>query len=331
MFGCFQLIIQKVLFTFVCQPMENWKTYPITVIFYVSCIILLILCTYSILPSFLRIGIDTNAQESPVLSCSDGSVPDASTGLCADGFAPESNLSEFPSTAPDSAELAGDNVSAMSNLTVGQLLNENELVSGKINASAPAPEEIQMDTNGDGIVDETESQNQPAVSGNALPSEEIQMDTNGDGIVDENESQNQPVLTDNNLTTEEIQMDTNGDGIVDENESQNQPVLTDNNLPLEPKTGTQTFGGGIPEAKGCEGDLAIELPQARQTLDIADQNAGDFLRLLQAGGASNSSPLPICMVCQIIFWYHLFRDPRLEECGAPSHGCPLHTNFLWAL
>ena len=57
------------------------------------------------------------------------------------------------------------------------------------------------------------------------------MDTNGDGIVDENESQNQPVLTGNNLTTEEIQMDTNGDGIVDENESQNQPVLTGNNLP----------------------------------------------------------------------------------------------------
>ena len=175
--------------------------HPITIIFYVSCIILLILCTYSILPSFLRIGIDTNAQESSVLSCSDGSVPDASTGLCADGFAPESNLSEFSSTAPDSAELAGDNVTAMSNITAGQLLNENELVSGEINASAPAPEEIQMDINGDGIVDETESQNQPVVTGNALHTEEIQMDINGDGIVDENESQNQPALTGNNTTS----------------------------------------------------------------------------------------------------------------------------------
>ena len=162
--------------------------------------------------------------------------------------------------------------------------------------------------------------------------EEIQMDTNGDGIVDENESQNQPVLTGNNLTTEEIQMDTNGDGIVDENESQNQPVLTGNNLPIGPKTGAQTFGGGTPHAKGCEGDLAIELPQARKTLEIADQNAGDFLRLRQAGGRHQTVPhYQFVLVCEIIFWYHLFRDPRLEECGAPSHGCPLHTNFLWAL
>ena len=85
------------------------------------------------------------------------------------------------------------------------------------------------------------------------------MDTNGDGIVDETESQNQPVLTGNNLTTEEIQMDTNGDGIVDETESQNQPVLTGNNLTTEalgPKTGAQTFGGGTPQAKGCEGDFS---------------------------------------------------------------------------
>ena len=54
----------------------------------------------------------------------------------------------------------------MNNNTAGQLLSENELASGGIIASAPAPEEIQMDTNGDGIVDETESQNQPIVTGN---------------------------------------------------------------------------------------------------------------------------------------------------------------------
>ena len=179
---------------------------------------------------------------------------------------PQSNFSEFTSTSPPlgSPELAADNVTTINNNTAGQLLSENELDSGEIIASAPAPEEIQMDTNGDGIVDETESQNQP-------------------------------VLTGNNLTTEEIQMDTNGDVIVDENESQNQPVLTGNNLPLGPKTGAQTFGGGTPQAKGCEGDLAIELPLARKTLEIADKNAGDFLRLLQAGAASNSSPLPICI------------------------------------
>ena len=91
-----------------------------------------------------------------------------STGLCADGFAPQSNLSEFPTTAPDSAVLAGDNVTAISNITASRLLNKNELVSGDMNAHAPASKEIQMDTNGYGVVDETESQNQPAVTGNAL-------------------------------------------------------------------------------------------------------------------------------------------------------------------
>ena len=48
----------------------------------------------------------------------------------------------------DSAVLAGDNVTAVSNTTASQLLNENELVSGEINASAPAPEEIQMEKRG---------------------------------------------------------------------------------------------------------------------------------------------------------------------------------------
>ena len=67
-----------------------------------------------------------------------------------------------------SPELTADNVTTMNNNTAGQLLSENELASGGIIASAPAPEEIQMDTNGDGIVDETESQNQPIPSGNNL-------------------------------------------------------------------------------------------------------------------------------------------------------------------
>src|SRR6476620_2850297 len=341
-------------------------------IFYVSCIVLLILCTYSIFPSFLRIGIDTDAQESPILSCSDGSVPDAITGLCADGFAPQSNLSELPSTVPDSALLAGDNVTAISNITASQLLNENELVSGEINASAPASEEIQMDTNGDGVVDEAESQNQPAVTGNALHSEEIQMDTNGDGVVDEAESQNQPAVTGNALHSEEIQMDTNGDGVVDEAESQNQPAVTGNALHSEEiqmdtngdgvvdeaesqnqpaVTGNalhseeiqmDTNGDGVvdetesqnqPAVRGnalpseeiqmdtngdgivdeaesqntagsnavqgsggpgsqtqCEGDLADDCPLARKTLDVADQDAKDFVRLLQAGGGIKQFP-----------------------------------------
>ena len=228
----------------------------------------------------MRIGIDTDAQESPILSCSDGSVPDAITGLCADGFAPQSNLSELPSTVPDSAVLAGDNVTDISNITASQLLNENEVVSGEINSSAPAPEEIQMDTNGDGVVDETESQNQPAITGNAVPSEEIQMDTNGDGVVDETESQNQPAITGNAVPSEEIQMDTNGDGVVDETESQNTAGSN---------AGVQGSGGPRSQTQ-CEGDLAVEFPLARKTLDLADQNAKDFVRLLQAGGGIKQFP-----------------------------------------
>jgi hypothetical protein len=64
-------------------------------------------------------------------------------------------LREFSqATPPNSLELAGDNVTAMSNRTTGELLDGYELAS-----STPAPGEIQMDKNGDGIVDETESQN----------------------------------------------------------------------------------------------------------------------------------------------------------------------------
>ena len=61
-------------------------------------------------------------------------------------------------------------------------------------AGTPPSEEIQMDINGDGIVDESESQNQTGLAGSTPPSEEIQMDINGDGIVDEFESQNQTGL-----------------------------------------------------------------------------------------------------------------------------------------
>ena len=52
--------------------------------------------------------------------------------------------------------------------TFAQLSTDNELTpSGTI--ANPSPEEIQMDTNGDGIVDENESQNQPVHTGNNLP------------------------------------------------------------------------------------------------------------------------------------------------------------------
>jgi Family of unknown function (DUF5995) len=76
-------------------------------------------------------------------------------------------------------------------------------------------------------------------------------------------------------------MDTNGDGIVDETESQNT---------IGAKTGVQGLGGPLTQTQSCEGDLAAELPFATKTLDLADQNAKDFVRLLQAGGGIKQFP-----------------------------------------
>ena len=110
------------------------------------------------------------------LICSDG-LPPLSNSTCPDGLAPQPRLANTtaeglpfqpPETSPGEQLSAGDN--------------------------ATTSEEIQMDINGDGIVDEFESQNQTEVTG-SMPVEEIQMDINGDGIVDEFESQNQTEVT----------------------------------------------------------------------------------------------------------------------------------------
>ncbi len=185
-----------------------------------------------------------------LLLCSDGTDPDAKV-LYADGLAPHSNLSQLSSAAsPASNQFAENNLSILDNMTAGKLLGANELAS-----SVEIPD--------------------------AIPSDEIQMDTNGDGIVDENESQNQPPITYNAAPNEEIQMDTNGDGIVDENESQNM---------LGPNMAAQGSGGPGTQTQSCEGQLAAEIPLARKTLEVADQNARDFIRLLQAGGGIKQFP-----------------------------------------
>ena len=74
---------------------------------------------------------------------------------------------------------------------------------------------------------------------NATTSEEIQMDLNGDGIVDELESQNQGVVNDSMQSPEEIQMDLNGDGIVDE---VREPESTSSPRRGVSSNGTQTPG-----------------------------------------------------------------------------------------
>ena len=83
----------------------------------------------------------------------------------------------------------------------------------------PSTDEIQMDTNGDGVVDELDEVAQtPTETPTEAPStDEIQMDTNGDGVVDElDEVAQTPTETPTEApSTDEIQMDTNGDGVVD--------------------------------------------------------------------------------------------------------------------
>jgi peptidoglycan hydrolase-like protein with peptidoglycan-binding domain len=80
--------------------------------------------------------------------------------------------------------------------------------------NASSTEEIQIDTNGDGVVNELDTQTPATTTDatNASSTEEIQMDTNGDGVVD---AQDEVAQTPTETPTEEIQMDTNGDGVVD--------------------------------------------------------------------------------------------------------------------
>jgi len=143
--------------------------------------------------------------------CIDASTPDAATGLCSDGFPPLSNQSSqelqqnaseeslpLPPTeqAPASEQLTGGDLPALGEVP-GKVVTES--------GDGQTPEEIQMDTNGDGVVDEADNLNQSGVTngvtGGEVPNgivqtpEEIQMDTNGDGIVDETESQNKAGVT----------------------------------------------------------------------------------------------------------------------------------------
>ena len=52
-------------------------------------------------------------------------------------------------------------------------------------------------------------------TGNASSADEIQMDTNGDGVVDALDEATATETTTDASSADEIQMDTNGDGVVD--------------------------------------------------------------------------------------------------------------------
>ena len=104
----------------------------------------------------------------------------------------------------------------------------------------PSADEIQMDTNGDGVVDELDTpSSEPSTAGatedtngdgvvdaldeatatetsTEVPSaDEIQMDTNGDGVVDALDEATATETSTEVPSADEIQMDTNGDGVVD--------------------------------------------------------------------------------------------------------------------
>ncbi len=171
----------------------------IKIILLVICIVPLLLASFTMSSSFLLYNNAKYVYAQELLTS-----PGNENLVCSDGLPPFSN-----NTCPDG------NTPQMS---AADQISQNESFqlqppSQDSNISQPS-EETQMDTNGDGVVDEFESQNQAVTQ----TPEEIQMDTNGDGVVDEFESQNQAVTQ----TPEEIQMDTNGDGVVDEFESQNQ-------------------------------------------------------------------------------------------------------------
>ena len=170
----------------------------------IICIGSLVFSSFSLSSSFLNSNVKyAHGQESPAaggeLLCPEDFPFDVTTGVCADGFPPRSiPPSEF---------------------------------------SQPPPEEIQMDTNGDGIVDAADNPiptNETNTS-STPPPEEIQMDTNGDGIVDaaDNPIPTNPTNTSSTPPPEEIQMDTNGDGIVDAPDK------------LIPTNATNTSGGEV--------------------------------------------------------------------------------------
>src|SRR6476620_10125770 len=140
--------------------------------------------------------------------------------VCNDGLPPYSN-----STCPDGISPQPIANQTSEGLPMEQTTADNHV--GELSASGNAtffPEEIQMDTNGDGVVDAADNpvRSDTTNTSSTPPPEEIQMDTNGDGVVD---AADNPVRSDTTNTSstpppEEIQMDTNGDGVNYEFESQ---------------------------------------------------------------------------------------------------------------
>jgi hypothetical protein len=79
--------------------------------------------------------------------------------------------------------------------------------------------------------------------------------------------------------------------------------------PANTATGSNQFGGATGgQSTTCIGELAAELPQARKTLEEADLNAKDYVRLLQAGGGIKQYPI------SNLYWFaKLYSDTTYLE------------------
>jgi hypothetical protein len=166
----------------------------------------------------------------------------------------------------------------------GEVFNEQTQICESITSpeipptETPPTEEIQMDTNGDGVVDELDEVPQTPTT-ETPPTDEIQMDTNGDGVVDAQDEVPQTPTTETTPTetpttetateaqpTDEIQMDTNGDGVVDElDEVPQTPTEANTTTTTEPPTSGKVFKNFKSANYPCEWDL-----NGDGTIDVND-------------------------------------------------------------
>jgi hypothetical protein len=169
----------------------------------------------------------------------------------------------------------------------------------------------QLATDSPSVVQDICSDGLPPFSNNTCPDGNTPQMTAADQISQNESFQLQPPSQDSNLSQspEEIQMDLNGDGVVDEFESQNQADIAG-----------QTAGSpSASPLNSCEGQVSSERQLARNTLEVADQNAKDFVRLLQAGGGIKNFPTTNLYWFAKLYYYTTYLEIRdLDKVSNPA-------------
>ncbi|HEY7109693.1 MAG TPA: hypothetical protein VH415_09715 [Nitrososphaeraceae archaeon] len=243
--------------------------------------------------------------------CVDGLSPDPATGLCSDGLLPPTgDLNNFSQSASPEIQLPGSQQLAIGqeNGSLEQQFPVNE-TTGEFNqgqiASFLATGDAAVTTGqeplcSDGLPPTAEG---TCPDGNAPISSPI--DNSEVSPPDAAVSTGQePLCSDGLPPTAE---GTCPDG--------NAPISspTDNSevipSPANTATGSNQFGGATGgQSTTCIGELAAELPQARKTLEEADLNAKDYVRLLQAGGGIKQYPI------SNLYWFaKLYSDTTYLE------------------